>query len=164
MKQQKNIGERTRGRKGPDSRPARFAHRFLIFLRLFYPQRSLVLGYFWFDHSVFVIFYLGWNLCAEYLWQPERWFIVDFCGHFWGISRQLGIRWVPFHCQFATLETKKNLGRVSFRKDWDCYWWQVKTLANSSASPVMIPKTTAGHISAPVPFVFLKWPIVLPQR
>ena len=70
MKLQKNVGERServdwRGRQGPDSRSARFAHRFL--LPLFSPQRSLVLGFSGTDHSVSVIFYLGWNLCVEYL-------------------------------------------------------------------------------------------------
>ena len=39
--------------------------------------------------------------------------------------------WVPFRtvssklCLFATLETRRELGRVDFRKDfWDCYWGQ----------------------------------------
>ena len=32
----------------------------------------------------------------------------------------------------ATLETKRKLGRVNYRKDfWDCYWEQEKKLANS---------------------------------
>ena len=55
--------------------------------------------------------------------------------------------------QFVALGAKRKLGRVNFRKDfWDSYSWPI-------ASPVTVPESMAGHISAAVAFSFLKWRI-----
>ena len=55
--------------------------------------------------------------------------------------------------QFATLQTRGKLGPVNSRKDvWECYKGR-ETI--DLASLVTIPETTAGHVSAPVPFSFL---------
>ena len=60
--------------------------------------------------------------------------------------------------QFATLETRKKLGRVYIRKDfWDCYKGRGKIGQQlTDTSPVTIPGTIAGH-SPPVLFLFLEW-------
>ena len=55
--------------------------------------------------------------------------------------------------QFATLQTRGKLGPVNSRKDvWECHKGR-ETI--DLASLVTIPETTAGHVSAPVPFSFL---------
>ena len=61
---------------------------------------------------------------------------------------------------FPTLKTRGTLGRVNFRKDfWDCYRRQEKKNGQllTDASSVTIPQIIAGHISASIPFSFLKW-------
>ena len=51
---------------------------------------------------------------------------------------------------FVTLKTRGKMGRVNFRKDvWDCYWLLLLLTVTTQES-------IAGHISAPVPFWFLK--------
>jgi len=66
------------------------------------------------------------------------------------------------HRQFATLETRRKLGRINFRKDsWDRYKGQGRGGGGigqqlTGTSPVTIPQTI-GHISAPIPFPILKW-------
>ena len=52
-----------------------------------------------------------------------------------------------------TLITRRKQGRVNFRKDfWDCPWGQGNSQWLTSALPVTIPESIAGHISALVPF------------
>ena len=59
--------------------------------------------------------------------------------------------------KFPPLETR---GRVNFRKDfWEGRYNIGQYLAG--AFQVMIPKTTAERISAPVPLSFLTWQIVV---
>ena len=57
--------------------------------------------------------------------------------------------------QFATLQTRKELGLEHFRKDiWGCYQGQGKKLTGASA--VTIPQATARHILAAVPLLVSK--------
>ena len=70
----------------------------------------------------------------------------------------------PGNGLFATLEARGKLGRVNFGKDfWERYYGQAGGGEGgefdqqlSGASPVTIPGTIAGRISAPVAFSYLK--------
>ena len=65
--------------------------------------------------------------------------------------------------KFATSDTRGELGRVNFRKDfWDCYQEQRKKIGQqlTGRSPVTIPESITGRISGPAPFSFLKWLLI----
>ena len=79
---------------------------------------------------------------------------IVFCHHCGLILSTAHNQCVGFQRQ--TLETRRELGRVNFRKDF-WHFWEKEKIDQwlTGASPITIPETEAGHISAPVSFYSL---------
>lgn len=99
-----------------------------------------------------------------------KWFIVDSGIHFlnnWGlnVTWELDVLCVQEFVslrdarQFATLETRRKLGRVCFRKDfWEWYWGRAgQPLASFFCVHSNSPRSVRQSWLGPVPFSFLKW-------
>ena len=64
------------------------------------------------------------------------------------------------------LRIKKKTDQVNFHKDfWDCYKEKEQKIGQwlTSTSPATIEQTIMGQITAPVPFLLLKWQINMKQ-